>query len=107
MIVIVAAYIALGYVVQAVAVPGLMHGIWHLPTFQAFLAGGVCSIPVLVVARRWQFATRRGGGSPAGRMGRRVDRVPSRAVLGGPAEPRRVRPVPRAAASSEPSGAGS
>ena len=53
-ILIVAAYIALGYAVQAVAVPGLMHGIWHLPTFQAFLAGGVCSIPVLVVPRRWQ-----------------------------------------------------
>jgi len=53
-IVIVAAYITLGYLVQAVAVPGLMHGIWHLPTFQAFLAGGVCSLPVLVVARRWQ-----------------------------------------------------
>ena len=49
-IVLVAGYIALGYLVQAVAVPGLMHGLWHLPTFQAFLAGGLCSIPVLVVA---------------------------------------------------------
>jgi hypothetical protein len=53
-IVMVTGYIALGYLVQAVAVPGLMHGIWHLPTFQAFVAGGLCSIPLLVVARRWR-----------------------------------------------------
>jgi hypothetical protein len=53
-ILIVTGYIALGYVVQAVAVPHLMQGLWHLPTFQAFFAGGLCSFPVLVVARRWQ-----------------------------------------------------
>jgi hypothetical protein len=54
-IVIVALYLALGYLVQAAWVPGLMHGLWHLPTFQAFLAGAVCSLPLLVVARRWRI----------------------------------------------------
>ena len=49
---IVAVYLVAGYAIQAFAVPGLMRGLWHLPTFQAFLAGGLCSAPVLVLARR-------------------------------------------------------
>jgi hypothetical protein len=49
---IVGAYVATGYAIQALAVPGLMRGLWHLPTFQAFLAGGLCSFPVLLLARR-------------------------------------------------------
>jgi hypothetical protein len=49
---IVGAYLVTGYVIQAVAVPGLMGGLWHLPTFQAFLAGALCSMPVVILARR-------------------------------------------------------
>ena len=71
MLLIVAVYLVAGYAIQAFAVPGLMQGLWHLPTFQAFLAGGLCSAPVLVLARRRLRARRgRAPGAGAPRMAR-------------------------------------
>ena len=107
-----------GYVVQAVAVPGLMHGIWHLPTFQAFLARRRVLDPGAGGGRRWQVrdAERARGcrgldgwrAAWAGRERRALDRAAAEpARLRAPARaavPRRVRPVeahdPRACSRS-------
>jgi PAP2 superfamily protein len=52
---IVFVYLVIGYLVQAFFFPGMMKGTWYAPTYIAFFAGGILSLPVVLVQRRWQI----------------------------------------------------
>ena len=52
---IVFVYLVIGYLVQALVFPGMMRGTWYAPTYIAFFGGGILSLPVVLVHRRWQI----------------------------------------------------
>lgn len=53
-IIILVVYLLAGYILQATFLPGMMDGLWFNPIYQAFLTGGVVSLPIVFVLARWR-----------------------------------------------------
>lgn len=62
---IVALYLAAAYAVQARLFPGMMRGMWYLPSYLMFIIGAVASWPPMLVYRRWQIRDAQGRRVPA------------------------------------------
>ena len=62
---IAALYLAAAYAVQSLFIPGMMNGMWYLPTYLLFLSGGAMALAPALMHRRWQI--RDGGRRPHAR----------------------------------------